>query len=150
MGVAMKEFKTMDWSKYTIDGWLEQYGAYCGTVQMKGGDLPDGLHINQIYWLIRAVDKDLPKGKNYIRCEITDFEAEQVEALLRSVLKKSDYTVKFALVCLIKHKVEGKSLNRVALETSQHKPQAFMMIGHARYFLNGYDKRLKVCEFDNV
>ena len=48
-GVAIKQieqlvgenecsFKTqqMDWSKYTIDGWLEQFGAWCETVRMKG------------------------------------------------------------------------------------------------------------------
>lgn len=40
---------SMDWAKYTIDGWLEQFGAWCETVRMRGGGLPDGLHINQIY-----------------------------------------------------------------------------------------------------
>ncbi|KCX22070.1 transposase 1 domain protein, partial [Acinetobacter baumannii 916567] len=25
---------------------------------MKGGDLPDGLHINQIYWLMREADRE--------------------------------------------------------------------------------------------
>ncbi|VCX05499.1 hypothetical protein BANRA_00008 [Acinetobacter baumannii] len=47
----------MDWNKYTIDGWLEQFGAWCETVRMKGGDLPDGLHINQIYWLMREAGR---------------------------------------------------------------------------------------------
>lgn len=51
----------MDWSKYTIDGWLEQFGAWCETVRMKGGDLPDGLHINQIYWLMREAGKEVQK-----------------------------------------------------------------------------------------
>lgn len=27
----------MDWNKYTIDGWLEQFGAWCETVRMKEG-----------------------------------------------------------------------------------------------------------------
>lgn len=58
---------------------------------MKGGDLPDGLHINQIYWLMREADRELPKGKSYIRCEISDYEADQIQALLRSLLK-SDKT----------------------------------------------------------
>ncbi|WP_447506116.1 hypothetical protein [Acinetobacter pittii] len=48
---------------------LEQFGAWCETVRMKGGDLPDGLHINQIHWLMREADRELPKGKSYIRCE---------------------------------------------------------------------------------
>ena len=46
---AVLKTQQMDWSKYTIDGWLEQFGAWCETVRMKGGDLPDGLHINQIF-----------------------------------------------------------------------------------------------------
>ncbi|KCZ35819.1 hypothetical protein J830_4740, partial [Acinetobacter baumannii 25691_7] len=84
---AVLKTQQMDWSKYTIDGWLEQLGTWCETVRMKGGDLPDGLHINQIYWLMREADRELPKGKSYIRCEISDYEADQIQALLRSLLK---------------------------------------------------------------
>lgn len=58
---AVLKTQQMDWSKYTIDGWLEQFGAWCETVRMKGGDLPDGLHINQIYWLMREAGKEVKK-----------------------------------------------------------------------------------------
>ncbi len=58
---AVLKTQQMDWSKYTIDGWLEQFGAWCETVRMKGGDLPDGLHINQIYWLMREAGKEVQK-----------------------------------------------------------------------------------------
>ncbi|MFX5295255.1 hypothetical protein ABTD24_00905 [Acinetobacter baumannii] len=144
MSVAIKT-QQMDWSKYTIDGWLEQFGAWCETVRMKGGDLPDGLHINQIYWLMRDADKELPKGKSYIRCEINDFEADQVQSLLRSLLNsvKTDFTTKFALICLIKNKVENKSLGKVAQETNQSKAQAAIMVSCARFYLAGHDKRLR-------
>ncbi|EPL1315768.1 hypothetical protein LLI05_003096, partial [Acinetobacter baumannii] len=113
-----------------IDGWLEQLGTWCETVRMKGGDLPDGLHINQIYWLMREADRELPKGKSYIRCEISDYEADQIQALLRSLLKsdKTDFTTKFALICLIKNKVENKGLGKVAQETNQSKAQAAIMV----------------------
>lgn len=60
MSAALKT-QQMDWSKYTIDGWLEQFGAWCETVRMKDGDLPDGLHINQIYWLMREAGKEVQK-----------------------------------------------------------------------------------------
>lgn len=135
---------TMDWSKYTIDGWLEQFGAWCETVRMKGGDLPDGLHINQIYWLMREAGKEMPKGKSYIRCEINDYEADQVQALLRSLLKSenTDFTTKFALMCLIKNKVENKGLGMVAQETNQSKAQAAIMVSCARFYIAGHDKRL--------
>lgn len=136
--------KVMDWTKYTIDGWLEQFGAWCETVRMKGGDLPDGLHINQIYWLMREAGKEMPKGKSYIRCEIDDFEADQVQSLLRSILNKGDNTVKFALMCLIKHKVENRSLSAVAAITNQSKGQVNIMVNCARFYIKGCDRRLKI------
>ncbi|WP_288364770.1 hypothetical protein [uncultured Acinetobacter sp.] len=136
----------MDWAKYTIDGWLEQFGAWCETVRMKGGDLPDGLHINQIFWLIREAGKEFPKSKSHVRCEISDFEATQVQALLRSILnsEKVDFTTKFALICLIKNKIENKGLGRVAQETNQSKAQAAIMVSCAKFYLSGHDKRLRI------
>lgn len=129
----------MDWSKYTIDGWLEQFGAWCETARMKGGELPDGLHINQIYWLIREADKTPRSSKCYITCEITDYEAGQVQALLRSVFRSEsvDYQAKYAVMCLVKHKVENRSLSAVAGITNQSKGQVNIMVGCARFFLSG-------------
>ncbi|MCU4336045.1 hypothetical protein [Acinetobacter dispersus] len=143
---AITTNKTMDWSKYTIDGWLEQFGAWCETVRMKGGDLPDGLHINQIYWLMREAGKEMPKGKSYIRCEIEDYEADHVQSLLRSLLnsENTDFTTKFALMCLIKNKVENRGLGRVAHETNQSKAQAAIMVSCARFYIAGHDKRMKI------
>lgn len=142
---AVAKKNVMDWSKYTIDGWLEQFGAWCETVRMKGGDLPDGLHINQIYWLMRESGKEMPKGKSYIRCEIDDFQADQVQGLLRSLLNSTntDFITKFALICLIKNKVENKGLGRVAEETNQSKAQAAIMVSCAKFYIAGHDKRLK-------
>lgn len=138
--------KVMDWTKYTIDGWLEQFGAWCETVRMKGGDLPDGLHINQIYWLMREAGKEMPKGKSYIRCEIEDFEADQIQNLLRTVFSsnKIDYTTKFALMCLVKCKVENRSLSMVADITNQSKGQVNIMVSCARFYLLGKYNFLKM------
>jgi hypothetical protein len=143
MNAAVKT-EVMDWSKYNIDGWLEQFGAWCETVRMKGGDYPDDLHINQIYWLMREVDKTPKASKSYIRCEISDFEADHVQALLRGVFKSeyTDFTTKFALMCLVKNKVENKGLARVADETNQSKAQTAIMVSCARFYLAGHDKRL--------
>lgn len=142
---AATELK-MNWSRFNIDGWLEQYGAYCGTVHMKGGNLPDGLHINQIYWLMREAGKEMPKGKSFIRCEISDYEADHIEALLRSIWKSEnvDYQAKYALMCLVKHKVENRSLSAVADITNQSKAQVNIMVGNARFFLHAHDKRLRI------
>lgn len=142
---AIAKNKVMDWSKFTIDGWLEQFGAWCETVRMKGGDLPDGLHINQIYWLMRESGKEMPKGKSYIRCEINDYEADQVQNILRSVFNstKVDYTTKFALMCLVKCKVENRSLSMVADITNQSKGQVNIMVSCARFYLLGKYNFLK-------
>lgn len=51
------------------------------------------------------------------------------------------YTLKFALMLLIKHKVENRSLADI---TKQSKQMTHMMINCARSHLNGYDKRLKI------
>lgn len=136
---AVVKTQVMDWTKYNIDGWLEQFGAHCETVRMKGGDLPDGLHVSQIYWLIQEADKTPRASKIYIRCEIGDFEADQVQALLRSILKSEsvDYQAKYAVMCLIKHKVENRSLSAVAGITNQSKGQVNIMVGCARFFLAG-------------
>ncbi|MFW1749047.1 hypothetical protein ACG9XW_23035 [Acinetobacter guillouiae] len=138
--------RIMDWSKYTIDGWLEQFGAWCETARLKGGELPDGLHVNQIYWLIREADKTPRNSKCYIRCEISDFEAEQVQALLRGVFNSEnvDFTTKFALMCLVKNKVENRGLSAVASITNQSKAQAAIMVSCARFYLAGHDKRLSI------
>lgn len=142
---AIAKNKVMDWSKFTIDEWLEQFGAWCETVRMKGGDLPDGLHINQIYWLMREAGKEVHKSKSHIECKINDFEADQVQSLLRSLLNSvnTDFTTKFALICLIKNKVENKGLGKVAQETNQSKAQAAIMVSCARFYLAGHDKRLR-------
>ncbi len=142
----MVRIETMDWSKYTIDGWLEQFGAWCETARMKGGELPDGLHINQIYWLIREADKTPRASKCHITCEITDHEAGQVQALLRSVFKSEsiDYQAKYAVMCLVKHKVENRSLSAVAQITNQSKAQVNIEVNCARFFLHSHDHRLKI------
>ena len=134
----------MDWSKYTIDGWLEQFGAWCETVRMKGRFTRWSSHQSNLLVNARSRQRS-SKGKNYIRCEINDFEAEQIQALLRSLLNsdKTDFTTKFALICLIKNKVENKGLLKVAQETNQSKAQVAIMVSCARFYLLGHDKRLR-------
>lgn len=136
---AVAKVKVMDWSKYTIDGWLEQFGAWCETVRMKGGGLPDGCQISQVYWLIREADKTPRNSKCYITCEIDDFEAEQVQGLLRGIFTSSkvDYQAKYAVMCLVKHKVENRSLSAIASLINQSKGQVNIMVGCARFFLIG-------------
>lgn len=57
---------------------------------------------------------------------------------------KTDFTMKFALICLIKNKVENKGLGKVAQETNQSKAQAAIMVSCARFYLASHDKRLEL------
>ena len=143
---AMLKTEVMDWTKFNIDGWLEQFGAWCETVRMKGGSLPDGLHVNQIYWMIKEADKTPRNSKHCITCEISDFEADQIQLLLRSIFrsKNVDYQAKYAVMCLVKHKVENRSLSAVAGITNQSKQMTHTMINCARFFIHSRDNRLKI------
>ena len=143
---AMLNSKVMDWGRFTIDGWLEQFGAWCETVRMKGGGLPDGLHVNQIYWLIQEADKTPRNSRMYIRCEISDFEADQVQNLIRGVFQSTRvaYSAKYAVMCLVKHKIENRSLSSVASLTNQSKGQVNIMVGCARFYLAGKYNFLKM------
>lgn len=145
MNAAVKT-QTMNWAKFNIDGWLEQFGAWCETVRMKGGCLPDGLHVNQIYWMIQEAGKAPRNSKLYIKCEISDFEADQVQDLLRGIFKSDevDYQAKYAVMCLVKNKVENRSLSAVATLTNQSKGQVNIMVGCARFFLAGKFNFLKM------
>ena len=66
--------------------------------------------------------------------------------MLRSIFKSDsvDYQAKYAVMCLVKHKVENRSLSAVAEITNQSKGQVNIVVGCARYFLHAHDKRLKI------
>ena len=78
---AMVKTQVMDWSKFTAEEWLKQYGAYVQTCRMKSGNEPDSLGVNQIYWLICENNKGVALRKDQVICKINDFEAEEVQAL---------------------------------------------------------------------
>ena len=99
----------MNWHKYTIDEWLEQFGAWCNTCMDKGGNLPDGLHINQIYWLMQKAN---PKPRRYTQvCDITDDEAMAVNRLLIEAMKVIPREIELVIL----HKVQGRSLRELAI-----------------------------------
>ena len=79
---AMVKTQVMDWSKFTAEEWLKQYGAYIQTCRMKSGNEPDSLGVNQIYWLICENNKGVAPRKDQIICKINDFEADEVRKLI--------------------------------------------------------------------
>ena len=146
MGVAMKEFKTMDWSRFTIDGWLEQYGAYIQTSRMKSGNEPDDLGINQIYWLICENNKGVSTRRDKIACEIDDYEAEEVRKLIVGVYQSKMIcaSAKSAVKLFIEKNVRGMSLDQMQREFTLSRSSINNMIYAGKFYLAGHDKRLKI------
>ena len=121
----------MNWHKYTIDEWLEQFGAWCNTCMTKGGNLPDGLHVNQIYWLMRSVEPRV--SKYYPRCEISDDEAGEINRLLREGMQILPKQVEL----VIEHKVHGRSLRDLADSTGYKRATVHNMVEVGRHYLAG-------------
>ncbi len=121
----------MNWQKYTIDEWLEQFGAWCNTCMTKGGNLPDGLHVNQIYWLMRSVEPRV--SKHYPRCEITDDEAMAVNRLLCHGMA----VLPTQITLVIQHKVQGRSISELSKNTGMKRITLYNSIVAGKYYLAG-------------
>lgn len=105
----------MNWTKYTLDEWLEQFGAWCETCRMTTGNYPNNLRENLINGLmIETGFKQLPSHKNTLTCRISDDEALEVQDLILSVFNRADDEMKQAIQYLYAHKVDGYSLRRIA------------------------------------
>ena len=121
----------MNWHKYTIDEWLEQFGAWCNTCTMKGGNLPDGLHVNQLYWLMQSVEPR--KSKYYPRYEITDDEAYEINRLLRD----GRQSLPSYIPLVIEHKVHGRSLRDLADDVNKSYVYVRTAVECGKYYLAG-------------
>ena len=143
---AIAKNKVMDWSKFTIEDWLKQYGAYIQTCRMKSGNAPDDLGVNQIYWLIRSNDDMQSNNKNVVICVISDFEAEQVRKLIKEVSDTNTIcnSAKAAVGLFVEKNVRGMSLRQMANEFCLGKTSLDQMIFAGKYYLNGHDKRLRL------
>lgn len=141
--------KVMDWSKYTIDGWLQQYGAYIQTCRMKSGNEPDDLGINQIYWLICENNKGVSTRRDKIACEIDDYEAEEIRKLIAGVYqsKKICASAKAAVKLYIEKNVRGMSLDQMSREFCLGRTSVKNMIYSGKYYLCGHDKRLILAKY---
>lgn len=137
--------KVMDWSKYTLDEWLKQYGAYIQLCRMRGGSAPNDLGINQIYWLICESIGEV-KRKDQAICMIDDYEAEQVRKLIYDV-KTSERICKSAKVAVslfIEKNVRGLSLDQMVREFALSRSSINNMVYAGKYYLAGHDKRLRI------
>ncbi|WP_347472723.1 hypothetical protein ABEF81_08725 [Acinetobacter thermotolerans] len=145
MNAAVKA-EVMDWSKFTIEEWLKQYGAYIQISRMKSGHEPDGLHVNQIYWLILENNKGVAPRKDQVICQINDFEAEQVRKLIVDFNKSSSVceSGKRAVQLFIEKNVRGLSLDQMVREFALSRSSINNMVYAGKFYLAGHDKRLKI------
>lgn len=143
---AAAKIEVMDWTKFTIEEWLKQYGAYVQTCRMKSGNEPDSLGVNQIYWLICENNKGVAARKDQIICKINDYEAEQVRKLIVDFNKSSTVcaSAKVAVQLFIEKNVRGMSLDQIAREFTLGRTSIKSMIYCGKFYLCGHDKRLKI------
>ena len=143
---AVVKLEMMDWNKFTIEEWLKQYGAYIQISRMKSGHEPDGLHVNQIYWLICENNKGVQTRKDQVICHISDYEAEQVRKLIVDFNKTSTVcaSAKAAVEVFIDKCVRGMSLRQLAHEHGLGKTSIESMVYAGKFYLAGHDKSLKL------
>lgn len=143
---TMVKTEVMDWSKYTVEEWLNQYGAYIQISRMKSGNEPDSLGINQIYWLILENNKGVAPRKDQIICKINDFEAEQVRKLIVDFNKSSLVceSGKRAVQLFVERNVRGLSDRKMEEEFKLGRNVLRNMIYAGKFYLAGHDKRLRI------
>ncbi|WP_180131287.1 hypothetical protein [Acinetobacter sp. YH12072] len=143
---AMVKAEVMDWGKFTIEEWLKQYGAYVQVSRMKSGHEPDGLHVNQIYWLICENNKGAAPRKDQAICQINDFEAEQVRKLIVDFNKSSSVceSGKRAVQLFVERNVRGLSDRKMEEEFKLGRNVLRNMIYAGKFYLAGHDKRLRI------
>lgn len=143
---VMVKGEVMNWSKFTAEEWLKQYGAYIQTCRMKSGNNPDTLAINQIYWLICENNKGVARPKDQISCEIGDFEAEQVRKLIADFKKTTTVcdSAKRAVMLFVEKNVRGMSLDQIGREFKLSRSSINNMVYAGKFYLCGHDKRLKI------
>lgn len=120
----------MNWHKFTLDEWLEQFGAWC---DRQGRVTPNRLETNQIYHLMQSVH---PTPKTVRYCCITDDEALAVNRVLCETAK----ILPFEIELLVKHKTQVVSIRNLASEYNLPKSAIHEKITNIRYYLAGFLK----------
>lgn len=117
----------MNWHKFTLDEWLEQFGAWC---DRQGRVTPNRLETNQIYHLMQSVNPT-PRRTKY--CHISDDEALKVNAVLCEMAvimpKITDM--------LLANKVHKFSLREIEKAFGVSHNQAKNLINCGMYYLAG-------------
>lgn len=143
---AAVRIKNMNWSKYTLEEWLKQYGAYIQTCRMTSGNEPDSLRVNQIYWLIVENNKGVATRKDQLICKISDFEADCIRKLIVDFQKSTTVceSAKRAVMLFVEKNVRGLSDRKMEDEFKLGRNVLKSMVFCGQYYLAGHDKRLRI------
>lgn len=117
----------MNWQKYTLDGWLEQFGAWC---DKQGRVMPSRLNTNQIYHLMQSVNP--PPSRDRI-CYISDDEALAVNRVLCEAAR----ILPFEVDLIVLHRCHHLSIRAIARIRELRFNQVLKMIDNVRYYLAG-------------
>lgn len=124
----------MNWHKYTLEQWLEQFGAWCDTAKH---DEPDDLGENILYQLMVSTGYVKRHYRNKVVCQISDSEAMAVQNMLNDVLSRADDEMFEDLKLLIDYKVNGTRLDKLAEKTNQSKSTLHAKIHGAKCYIKG-------------
>lgn len=126
--------KQMNWQKYTIKGWVAQYGAWCNqNTHQRTGNLPK---ITRPNWLGEYGGV----GKVQKVCEISDLEAYHVSQLLmraREILPEQVEMLCMNAMCHL-------SIRRIAEIKGVNKTFVKEAITNAQYYLLGLNPNLRL------
>ncbi|MFC2997450.1 hypothetical protein ACFODO_19830 [Acinetobacter sichuanensis] len=144
---AAVRIETMNWSRFTMDEWLKQYGAYISICRMRGGDAPDRLEVNQIHWLVREND---PHGRGsygkFVYLQISEFEASHIEKMLKEIrtFKRICESAQVAVELYFQKMIRGLSLDQLDKEFVLSRSSINNMVYAGKYYVAGHDKRLRI------
>lgn len=124
----------MNWQKYSLDEWLEQFGAWCDTAKH---DEPDSLKVNIIDKLMVLSGAKTTPNYRAVECKIDDVEALAFNDVLLEVLKFADDKIQKDVRLLIEHKVNGRSLRQMADYYGSQKDKINLKIYGARCYIHG-------------
>lgn len=143
---AVAKIQVMDWSVFTVEEWLKQYGAYIQTCRMKSGNAPDDLGVSQIYWLICENNKGVAPRKDQVICKINDFEAEEVRKLILEMRNSRLIctSAKMAVLLFVEKNLRGMSFDQLAREFKLSRSSINNMVYAGKYYVAGHDKRLRI------
>lgn len=143
---ATMRTQDMNWSKFTIDEWLKQYGAYISISRMRGGHEPHHLDTSQIYWLVRNADGVKSSNGKFVYLQMSELEYLEIDRFIRDTLlsknmcKSIRTCISLYLLKMINGWTEEQLSKKFCLSKSKLREMAYC----GKFYLAGCDKRILI------